>query len=64
MLYNILSLVAGVLYIAIGIFVIINKSFSVELDPVVANILGGILCVYGIFRIVRAIIHLKRKNND
>ncbi|MDO4764151.1 MAG: C4-dicarboxylate ABC transporter [Flavobacteriaceae bacterium] len=64
MLYNSLSLIAGMLYIAVGVFVIITKSFSVELDPMIANILGGLLCLYGVFRIVRAIIRLKRKNND
>lgn len=62
MLLNSLSLIVGVLYIIVGIFVIINKSFGTPLDPIIAYIFGGLLCSYGVFRIIRAIIRLKNKN--
>lgn len=61
MLFNSLSLVVGVLYIIVGIFVIITKTFAVKLDPMAANLLGVVLCSYGIFRIIRAIIRLRKK---
>lgn len=64
MLFNSLSLVAGLLYIIVGVFVIITKSFGTKLEPIPAYALGGILCAYGIFRIIRAIIRIKNKNEN
>ena len=64
MLFNSLSLIIGVLYIIVGIFVITTKTFAVKLDPMMANFLGVLLCLYGLFRIARAIIRLKKKNNN
>lgn len=61
MLFNSLSLVVGMLYIIVGAFVIITKTFAIKLDPVAANLLGTLLCAYGVFRIVRAIIRLRKK---
>lgn len=64
MLFNCLSLIIGVLYIIVGIFVITTKTFAVKLDPMTANFLGALLCLYGLFRIARAIIRLRKKNNN
>ena len=64
MFYNLLSFIVGVLYIIVGIFVIITKSFGVKLDPIAANALGILLCIYGVFRLVRAFIRLRKERRD
>lgn len=61
---NLLSLIVGVLYIIVGITVINTQSFGVKLDPTIANAFGALLCCYGIFRIIRAIIRLRKKNEN
>ena len=61
-MFNILSLLIGVFYIALGIFVIEKKFFLVTLDGVIPYLLGGLLIAYGIFRIIRAIIYLRKKD--
>ena len=64
MFYNLLSFIVGVLYIIVGIFVIITRSFGVKLDPIAANALGILLCIYGVFRLVRAFIRLRKERRD
>ena len=64
MFYNLLSFIVGVLYIIVGVFVIITKSFRVKLDPIPANALGFLLCIYGVFRLVRAFIRLRKERRD
>ena len=64
MFYNLLSFIVGGLYIIVGIFVIITKSFGVKLDPIAANALGILLCIYGVFRLVRAFIRLRKERRD
>ena len=64
MFYNLLSFIVGGLYIIVGIFVIITKSFGVKLDPIAANTLGILLCIYGVFRLVRAFIRLRKERRD
>ncbi len=59
---NLLSLLVGVLYIAMGIFVIVYRTFAVRLEPNVANGLGVVLVIYGIFRITRAALRLRKKD--
>jgi len=61
MFYNLLSFIVGVLYIIVGVFVIITKSFGVKLEPMPANVLGFLLCIYGVFRLVRA---LRKERRD
>ncbi|MBP7356519.1 MAG: C4-dicarboxylate ABC transporter [Cloacibacterium sp.] len=61
-MFNILSLLVGVFYIALGIFVIIKKFFLVALEGLTPYLLGGLLIAYGIFRIIRAIIFLRKKD--
>ena len=63
MFYNLLSFIVGVLYIIVGIFVI-TKSFGVKLEPMPANVLGFLLCIYGVFRLVRAFIRLRKERRD
>ena len=50
-----LSLLAGFIYIALGIVVIIYKYFVIVLEPNVAYALGALLIAYGLIRIIRAI---------
>jgi hypothetical protein len=64
MMFNWLSLVTGLFYIILGIVVITYKFFFVVLEPTVAYPLGGVLMVYGIFRIIRAISRLKNTGNE
>ena len=64
MFYNILTFVVGILYIIVGVFVIITRSFGVKLDPIAANALGVLLCIYGVFRLVRAFIRLRKERRD
>jgi len=50
----------GTLYIILGAFVIAVKSFgSIELGPVVAYVLGGLLLVYGLFRFYRGFMQMR-----
>ncbi len=63
-MFNWLSLVTGLFYIILGIVVITYKFFFVVLEPTVAYPLGGVLMVYGIFRIIRAISRLKNTGNE
>ena len=64
MFYNLLSFIVAVLYIIVGFFVIITRSFGVKLDPIVANVFGILLCIYGVFRLVRAFIRLRKERRD
>ena len=64
MFYNILTFVVGILYIIVGVFVIITRSFGVKLDPIAAYALGILLCIYGVFRLVRAFIRLRKERRD
>lgn len=50
-----LSLLAGFIYIVLGIVVIIYKYFVIVLEPNIAYALGALLIAYGLFRIIRAI---------
>ncbi len=61
---NLLSFIVGILYIIVGVFVIITKSFGVKLEPMPANVLGFLLCIYGVFRLVRAFIRLRKERRD
>ena len=63
-MYNIISILIGVFYIFLGIFVIAKKFFVVKLDGVIPIVLGGVLIAYGIFRVVRAIVFLRRKDEE
>ncbi|MDN4012921.1 DUF308 domain-containing protein [Chryseobacterium gambrini] len=64
MMFNWLSLVTGLFYIVLGIVVIFYKFFFTVLDPGVAYALGGLLILYGIFRIYRAITRIKNSGNE
>lgn len=60
-----LSLLAGICYFILGIFVLIKKSFIItELEPNMAYILGTIIMVYGLFRIFRGIKMIKNKDEN
>ncbi|MGL6129175.1 DUF308 domain-containing protein [Chryseobacterium artocarpi] len=64
MMFNWLSLVTGLFYIVLGIVVIIYKFFFTILDPGVAYAMGGLLIVYGIFRIYRAVAKIKKSKDE
>lgn len=63
-MFNWLSLITGFFYIALGIAVIIYKFFVIFLEPNVAYPLGGLLILYGLFRIVRAVYKIKAERNE
>lgn len=63
-MYNVLSLIVGICYVIMGVFIAYKKFFVVELDGVIPYLLGGILIAYGVFRVVRAIIFIRRKDED
>jgi len=64
MMFNWLSLVTGLFYIVLGIVVILYKFFFTVLEPGVAYALGGLLILYGIFRIYRAISKIKNTDHE
>ncbi|KUG10110.1 C4-dicarboxylate ABC transporter [Elizabethkingia sp. HvH-WGS333] len=64
MTFNLLSIVAGICYITLGIFVIMYKFFIVELGEAAAYPLGGLLIIYGIFRLIRVVNKFRKKNEE
>jgi uncharacterized membrane protein HdeD (DUF308 family) len=64
MMFNWLSLVTGLFYIVLGVVVIIYKFFFTILEPGVAYAMGGLLILYGIFRIYRAVSRIKDSGNE
>ncbi|MFP7658268.1 MULTISPECIES: DUF308 domain-containing protein [Chryseobacterium] len=64
MMFNWLSLVTGLFYIVLGIVVIFYKFFFIILEPTVAYPLGGVMILYGIFRIYRAVSRIKNSGNE
>ena len=63
-MYNILSLVVGICYIIMGVFVVYKKFFVVELEVVIPYLLGGLLIAYGVFRVIRSIVFMRRKDDE
>ncbi|WP_100077569.1 DUF308 domain-containing protein [Chryseobacterium camelliae] len=63
-MFNWLSLVTGIFYIVLGIVVMVYKFFFTILDPTVAYPLGGLLIIYGIFRIFRAVTRIKKSKDE
>ena len=64
-MFNVLSIAVGVLYIALGIYIIVlKKFFYVNLEGVIPYFLGGLLMAYGIFRIYRAIYTMKNQDEN
>ncbi|MDR6517031.1 uncharacterized membrane protein HdeD (DUF308 family) [Chryseobacterium camelliae] len=64
MMFNWLSLVTGIFYIVLGIVVMVYKFFFTILEPTVAYPLGGLLIIYGIFRIFRAVTRIKKSKDE
>ncbi|EJL72126.1 DUF308 domain-containing protein [Chryseobacterium populi] len=64
MMFNWLSLITGLFYIALGIVVIVYKFFFTLLEPAIAYTLGAVLILYGIFRIYRAVSKIKNSGNE
>ena len=64
MMFNWLSLITGFFYIVLGITVIIYKFFFYFLEPNIAYFLGGLLILYGIFRIVRAVYRIRDDRDE
>jgi uncharacterized membrane protein HdeD (DUF308 family) len=63
-MFNWLSLVTGLFYIVLGIVVIFYKFFFIILEPTVAYPLGGVMILYGIFRIYRAVSKIKKSGDE
>ncbi|MDQ1097777.1 MULTISPECIES: DUF308 domain-containing protein [Chryseobacterium] len=64
MMFNWLSLVTGIFYIVLGIVVMVYKFFFTILEPTIAYPLGGLLIIYGIFRIIRAVTRIKKSKDE
>ncbi|WP_185146915.1 C4-dicarboxylate ABC transporter [Chryseobacterium echinoideorum] len=64
MMFNWLSIITGLFYIVLGIVVITYKFFFIVLEASVAYALGAILVFYGIFRIVRGVLRLKKSKDE
>ncbi|MFP3594026.1 C4-dicarboxylate ABC transporter [Chryseobacterium glaciei] len=64
MMFNWLSLITGLFYIVLGGVVIYYKFFFTTLEPAVAYAMGGLLILYGIFRIYRAVSKIKDSGNE
>ncbi|ANF51126.1 C4-dicarboxylate ABC transporter [Chryseobacterium glaciei] len=63
-MFNWLSLITGLFYIVLGGVVIYYKFFFTTLEPAVAYAMGGLLILYGIFRIYRAVSKIKDSGNE
>ncbi len=63
-MFNWLSLVTGLFYIVLGIVVMYYRFFFTVMEPGVAYALGGLLILYGIFRIYRAVTKIKNSGNE
>ncbi|HXS38481.1 MAG TPA: DUF308 domain-containing protein [Flavipsychrobacter sp.] len=60
-----LDLGMGILYIIIGALIIYARYFgTMELTTAFAYVLGGLMVVYGIFRIVRGLSGLRNSRRD
>ncbi|WP_312078068.1 C4-dicarboxylate ABC transporter [Chryseobacterium sp.] len=65
MLFRYLSILVGLCYILVGLFTIFYKAFIVfPLEQITSYMLGAVLIGYGVFRIGRAILQIKRSNQD
>lgn len=64
MMFNWLSLVTGLFYIVLGVVVMIYKFFFTILEPGIAYAMGGLLILYGIFRIYRAVSKIKNSGDE
>jgi len=63
-MFNWLSLITGLFYIVLGIVIIVYKFFFTLLEPAVAYPLGGLVMLYGVFRIWRAVSKIKNTGDD
>ena len=41
-----------------------NKHIRISVDGVIPFVLGGLLIAYGIFRVIRAIVFIRRKDEE
>ncbi|OWK98678.1 C4-dicarboxylate ABC transporter [Kaistella haifensis DSM 19056] len=63
-MFNWLSLIAGFLYIVLGIVVIIYKFFIIFLEPNIAYAMGALLILYGLFRIGRVVYRIRQEKDE
>ncbi|NMR35420.1 C4-dicarboxylate ABC transporter [Chryseobacterium aquaticum] len=63
-MFNWLSLITGLFYIVLGIVIIVYKFFFTLLEPAVAYPLGGLVMLYGVFRIWRAVSKIKNTGDE
>lgn len=64
MMFNWLSILAGIFYILLGVFIILKLWFFVPLEATIAYMLGTLMVLYGLFRIVRGARKLKQFRNE
>lgn len=64
MMFNWLSVITGFFYVVLGILVIIYRLKITFLEPNFAFPLGGLLMLYGVFRMGRAIYRIKQEKDE
>lgn len=64
MIFKWLSLVAGLVYIILGVAIIVYKYFFIILEPTVAYLLGIVILLYGILRIYRVLSKINNKGDE
>ncbi|MDY3390958.1 C4-dicarboxylate ABC transporter [Riemerella anatipestifer] len=63
-MFNYLSILAGVMYLTLGVVVLVYKFFVIQLDDYVAYPLGILMIIYGVFRVIRVIHNIKESKKD
>lgn len=63
-MFNWISVIVGIGYIALGIAVMVYKFFGIPLEPNTAYMLGGLIIAYGIFRFIRTLYKIKTDRED
>jgi len=58
-----IHIIMGILYAFIGVFILTQKWFLIELQSWASIALGILFILYGIFRIYRAVTAIKARND-
>ena len=64
MMFKWLTLITGICYVVLGVFVIIYKFFVITLETNIAYMLGALLILYGFFRIGRMLYRIRQDKNE
>lgn len=62
MIRQVIYVFMGILYTAMGVFVMAKEWFLTDLTPVAAKALGILFILYGLFRIYRAVKSIRTRS--